>query len=80
MSADLSEVDVDIQYLPIKVNEKILLHIGRGIYPSVADVIKELVHNAFDADAERVVISTDYPEFNEIQVLDNAAFTARAKS
>lgn len=70
MSADLSEVDVDIQYLPIKVNEKILLHIGRGIYPSVADVIKELVHNAFDADAERVVISTDYPAFDEIRVFD----------
>lgn len=70
MSAELSEVDVDIQYLPIKVNEKILLHIARAIYPSVADVIKELVHNAFDADAERVVISTDYPDFDEIRVLD----------
>jgi hypothetical protein len=70
MSAELSEVDVDIQYLPIKVNEKILLHIARGIYPSVADVIKELVHNAFDADAERVVISTDYPAFDEIRVFD----------
>lgn len=70
MSEQLSESGFDIQYLPIKVNEKILLHIGRGIYPSVAGVIKELVHNAFDADAEQVVISTRYPYFDEIRVFD----------
>ncbi|MGB0388036.1 MAG: ATP-binding protein [Ardenticatenaceae bacterium] len=70
MSEQLSESGFEIQYLPIKVNEKILLHIGRGIYPSVAGVIKELVHNAFDADAEQVVISTGYPYFEEIRVFD----------
>ena len=69
MSEELSE-DFEIQYLPIKVNEKILLHIGRGIYPSVAGAIKELVYNAFDADAEQVVISMGYPYFDKIRVLD----------
>jgi DNA mismatch repair ATPase MutL len=63
MSEELSELDFEIQYLPIKVNEKILLHIGRGIYPSVAGVIKELVYNAFDADAEQVVIYMGDPYF-----------------
>ena len=70
MSEELSELGVEIHYLPIRVNEKILLHLGRGIYPSVAAAIKELVHNAFDADAKQVVISTGYPAFDEIQILD----------
>lgn len=59
------------EYVPIKVTSGILLHIGAGIYSSVAGAIKELVSNAFDADATRVVISTGYPEFESIQVTDN---------
>ena len=70
MSEELSGVDFEVEYLPIRVNEKILLEIGGGIYSSVAGAIKELVNNAFDADAEQVVISTGYPYFDEIQVLD----------
>jgi len=59
------------EYVPIKVTSGILLHIGAGIYSSVAGAIKELVSNAFDADATRVVISTGCPEFESIQVTDN---------
>lgn len=60
-----------IEYVPIKVTAGILLHIGAGIYNSVAGAIKELVSNSFDADATNVVISTNYPYFNEIKVVDN---------
>ena len=59
------------EYVPIKVTSGVLLRIGAGIYSSVAGAIKELVSNAFDADATRVVISTGYPEFESIQVTDN---------
>lgn len=59
------------EYVPIRVTSGVLLHIGAGIYSSVAGAIKELVSNAFDADATRVVISTGYPEFESIQVIDN---------
>jgi histidine kinase/DNA gyrase B/HSP90-like ATPase len=58
-------------YVPIKVTTGILLHIGAGIYQSVAGALKELVSNSYDADATEVVISTDYPNFSEIKVVDN---------
>jgi len=59
------------EQIPIKVTSGVLLHIGAGIYNSVAGAIKELVSNSFDADATRVVISTDYPRFEQIRVVDN---------
>jgi len=71
------------EQIPLKVTSGILLHIGAGIYNSVAGAIKELVSNSFDADATRVVISTDYPRFEQIRVVDNglgmpAAYFAEA--
>lgn len=59
------------EQIPIKVTSGVLLHIGAGIYNSVAGALKELVSNSFDADAKRVVISTDYPKFQQIKVVDN---------
>src|SRR6185295_13159510 len=61
----------DFQQIPIRVTSVILLHIGAGIYNSVAGALKELVSNSFDADAENVIISTNYPHFDEIKVSDN---------
>lgn len=66
----LSETGVEIEYFPIRVNEKILLNIASGIYSSPAGAIKELVNNAFDADAKQVVISTGYPYFDEMCIYD----------
>ena len=62
----LSDLGLEAHYLPIRVNEKILLHIGAGSYPSVAGVIKELVNNAFDADAQQVIISIHSSSPDEI--------------
>jgi len=59
------------EQVALKVSSGILLHIGAGIYHSVAGAIKELVSNSFDANATRVVISTDYPRFEQIKVVDN---------
>lgn len=63
----------DFHQIPIKVTSGVLLHIGAGIYSSVAGAIKELVSNSFDADATRVVISTDFPRFEKVTVVDNGA-------
>jgi len=73
MNEELSEQleDKEYVYLPIKVSSGILLHIGAGIYSSLAGALKELVSNAFDADATRVVISTGYPRVDQIEVIDN---------
>lgn len=63
--------DRPFEQIPLRVTSGILLHIGAGIYNSAAGAIKELVSNSFDADATRVVISTDYPNFEQIKVADN---------
>ena len=69
-SSGLSD-DQKVEYIAIKVTAGILLHIGAGIYNSVAGALKELVSNSFDADAENVIISTNYPHFDEIKVSDD---------
>lgn len=63
----------DVEYVPIRVTAGILLHIGSGIYHSLAGALKELVNNSYDADAKEVVISTDYPRFQEFTVIDNGS-------
>ncbi len=65
------------EYVPIRVTAGILMHIGAGIYSSVAGAIKELVSNSFDADATQVLIDMDYPAFNEIKVVDNGCGMGR---
>ena len=57
----------------IKVSSKILGHISAGIYRSPAGALKELVSNAFDADATRVVITTNWPSFDIITCRDNGS-------
>jgi hypothetical protein len=56
--------------VPIEVTAGILVHIGAGIYHSVAGALKELVSNAYDADAPHVVITTNYPKFEQITIVD----------
>ena len=55
----------------IKVSSKILGHISAGIYRSPGGAIKELVSNAFDAEATRVAITTNWPSFDVITCYDN---------
>ena len=55
----------------IKVSSKIIGHISAGIYRSPASAIKEIISNAFDADATRVSITTNWPNFDVITCYDN---------
>lgn len=55
----------------INVSAKILADISLGIYRSPANAIKELVSNAFDADAHAVRISTDTPDFSTFTCSDD---------
>ncbi len=56
---------------PIKVHEKALAHLSRGLYRSPGSALRELVSNAWDANATAVRISTNYPNFFQISVEDN---------
>jgi hypothetical protein len=55
----------------IKVHEKALAHLTRGMYRSPASALRELVSNAWDADATRVRITTGAPVFFQLVVRDN---------
>jgi Histidine kinase-, DNA gyrase B-, and HSP90-like ATPase len=55
----------------IKVADVTLAHLSRGLYRSTATTFKELVSNAFDADATEVRIDTNFPEFDFITCSDN---------
>jgi Histidine kinase-, DNA gyrase B-, and HSP90-like ATPase len=55
----------------IRVHEKALAHLSRGLYRSPASALRELVSNAWDANATHVMIATNYPSFVQIAVRDN---------
>lgn len=55
----------------IKVHEKALAHLSRGLYRSPASAVRELVSNAWDANARLVEIDTNYPLFMRLTVQDN---------
>lgn len=51
--------------------QKIIADISSGVYRSPAAALKELVSNAYDADAEKVTITTDAPHFRTLVIEDN---------
>lgn len=55
----------------IRVHEKALAHLSRGLYRSPASALRELVSNAWDANASVVRINTNYPNFLQLAVEDN---------
>ena len=55
----------------IKVHEKALAHLSRGLYRSPASALRELVSNAWDADATTVTINTNYPNFYQLSIEDD---------
>lgn len=55
----------------LETDERVLARISDGIYRQPASALRELVSNAYDADATRVIVQTDAPRFSEIRVRDN---------
>lgn len=55
----------------IRVHEKALAHLTRGLYRSPASALRELVSNAWDANATVVQIDTNYPNFFQLSIEDN---------
>jgi hypothetical protein len=53
--------------------QKIIADISSGVYRSPAAAIKELISNAYDADATRIQISTDVPKFRTLTVTDDGS-------
>lgn len=55
----------------LSTDEKVIARITDGIYRQPASALRELISNAYDADATSVTIHTDYPRFEQITVRDN---------
>jgi len=55
----------------LETDDRILARITDGIYRQPASALRELIANAYDADAESVYIQTDAPRFNTISVRDD---------
>ncbi|UST63971.1 ATP-binding protein [Pseudomonas moraviensis] len=55
----------------LMTDERVFARITDGIYRDPASALRELIANAYDADATDVRVETDYPRFNKISVRDN---------
>lgn len=57
--------------IPLKTSEKILARVTEGIYRKPASALRELISNAYDADAKKVTITTDAPRFAQFSIKDD---------
>jgi len=55
----------------LKTDQRVLARVTDGIYRQPESAIRELVSNAYDADATQVIIKTDRPRFETITIEDD---------
>jgi len=55
----------------LATDERVLARITDGIYRQPASALRELISNAYDADASEVTILTDAPRFSQISIRDD---------
>lgn len=55
----------------LTTNERVLARITDGIYRQPSSALRELISNAYDADARQITILTDAPRFSGIIVRDD---------
>lgn len=55
----------------LKTDERVIARVTDGIYRQPGSALRELIVNAYDADATRVVVNTDAPRFERISVEDD---------
>lgn len=66
-----SESNGEVVTTILKTDEKVIARVTDGIYRQPGSAIRELISNAYDADATRVVIKTDAPRFETISIEDD---------
>jgi hypothetical protein len=55
----------------LKTSDRVIARVTDGIYRQPASALRELISNAWDADANEVTILTDAPRFSRIYVRDD---------
>ncbi len=66
-----SQSSANIVSTKLKTDERVIARVTDGIYRQPGSALRELISNAYDADATRVVIKTDAPRFDRIYVEDD---------
>ena len=66
-----SEKNLDSVETTLRTDERVIARVTDGIYRRPGSALRELISNAYDADANRVVIKTDAPRFDRITVEDD---------
>jgi hypothetical protein len=62
---------------PIYLSAKVFGHLSQGLYRTPAGAIKELISNAFDADAKLVKLHTGFPNFETFSCQDDGKGMSR---
>lgn len=57
----------------LKASDRVIARVTDGIYRQPASALRELISNAWDADANQVTILTDAPRFSRIYIRDDGA-------
>jgi hypothetical protein len=68
-----SDLSTGAKRVKITASEKIIADISTGIYRTPAAALKELIANAYDADASEVRIDTNVPRFSQLVVRDDGS-------
>lgn len=55
----------------LRTDDRVLARISDGIYRHPSSALRELIANAYDADASTVHVRTDAPRFREISIRDD---------
>ena len=55
----------------LRTDERVIARVTDGIYRQPASALRELISNAYDADATQVVVKTDRPRFERIYIEDD---------
>lgn len=73
LSAWLANPDNDGQVVKtsLRPSDRVIARVTDGIYRQPASALRELISNAWDADAKNVTILTDAPRFSRIYVRDD---------
>lgn len=61
----------DVVRTTLRVDDRVLARVTDGIYRRPSSAFRELISNAYDADATEVLLQTDAPRFERIVVRDN---------
>lgn len=72
LAREIRDSDSDhIVTTTLRTDERVIARVTDGIYRQPGSALRELISNAYDADATRVVIKTDAPRFERISIEDN---------